>query len=363
MKPTSFLIIFLLPVSVWVGYRLGGFYNFLTPILVFGLIPLLDALLGVDKRNPIEEEEGSLAEDRFFRAIPWVCAPLQVAFVLWAAYVITHQPFRFVEMLGFVLSVGITSGAMGINVSHELVHRVNNRYEPFLGRMMLATVCYLHWGLEHVKGHHKNVATPLDPATARMGESFYTFWPRTIAGGFLSAWEIEAGNLSRKGKGVWSLRNPFLRYVTAEILIVVAMGWLFGIGGIAFFFVQSLVAISLLEVVNYLEHYGMERRKLEDGQYEKVTPLHSWNASHWVTNRFLFNLQRHSDHHAKPGRRYQLLRHFKESPQLPNGYAGMVLLALVPPLWRWVMDDRVRAFREGSHEQAADSGPMSQPEA
>ena len=345
MKPYPFLIIYLLPLSVWLGYGLGGIYNFLTPLFVFGLVPLLDVLLGVDTRNPNAEEEEALAEDRAFRIITWACAPLQLLMVVLAAYVITHRPMALVERVGFVLSVGISSGALGINVSHELVHRINNRLEPFLGRVMLLTVGYLHWAIEHVKGHHRNVATAEDPATARFGESVYAFWPRTVAEGFRSAWQIEARALERKGKKAWSLHNPVLWYTVLEVAFVAALGWAFGPGAVVFFFVQSFVAVSLLEVVNYLEHYGMERGKLPDGRYEKVTPLHSWNASHRVTNFFLFNLQRHSDHHAGPARRYQVLRHHDESPQLPNGYAAMVLVALVPPLWRRIMDHRLEAFR------------------
>jgi len=344
MKPYPFLIIFLLPFSVWLGYRLGGGYNFLTPLFVFGLIPLLDIVLGVDRRNPGPEEEKSLGEDRAFRLITWVCAPVQVAMVVWAAYVVTRQSLTALETLGLVLSVGISSGALGINVSHELVHRINNRFEPFLGRLMLLTVGYMHWALEHVKGHHRMVATPEDPATARAGESFYAFWPRTVAGGFRSAWDIEAGALEKKGKSAWSAGNPVLRYLALEAAFVLALAWAFGGWAILFFLAQSLVAVSLLEVVNYVEHYGMLRKKLPDGRYEKVTPLHSWNASHRVTNYFLFNLQRHSDHHAGPARRYQTLRHFEESPQLPNGYAGMVVLAMIPRLWRKIMDARLQAF-------------------
>lgn len=363
MRPYPFLVIFLLPLSVWVGYRLGGGYNFLALLFVFGLIPLLDVLLGVNIRNPGEQETERLAEDRRFRAVPWLCAPLQVAFVIWAAYVVTHRPMGFIELTGFVLSVGVTSGALGINVSHELIHRINNRFEPMLGRMMLSTVGYMHWAIEHVKGHHRNVATPLDPATARLGESFYAFWPRTVADGFRSAWEIESKRLERKGKGVWSLQNSILRYLALEVILVAGLAWAFGFGAVLFFLVQGLIAVSLLEVVNYLEHYGMERGKLEDGRYEKVTPLHSWNASHWITNYFLFNLQRHSDHHASPAHRYQLLRHFDRSPQLPNGYAGMVLLALVPPLWRKIMDGRVEAFRTKQREgESARQGPPEQSE-
>jgi len=331
MSLYRYFIIYLLPLSVWAGYMLGGLYNFMTLILVFGLLPLLDAVLGINTRNPAEKEEEGLAAESSYRYVTWVCVPLQAVMVVWGAYVVTQKPMTSLEMAGFVLSLGVSSGAMGINVSHELVHRINNRLEPFLGRTMLATVGYMHWASEHVKGHHRNVATPLDPATARLGQSVYSFWPQTVAGAWKSAWEIETGFLKRKGKKVWSPSNPLLWEISAEIALVIALWWLFGFGAVIFFVVQAFIAISLLEVVNYLEHYGMERKQLEDGRYEKVNPQHSWNSSHWMTNYFLFNLQRHSDHHASPQRRYQLLRHFDQSPQLPNGYAGMVVLALIPP--------------------------------
>lgn len=346
MSSLPFCIIFLLPLSVVLGYSIGGVFNFSALVLVFVLIPLLDVLIGENRRNPTTEEETSLSERRAFRFVTWACAPVQVLLVVWGAYVVSHRSLGAVELTGFILSVGISSGALGINVSHELIHRVNNRFEPLLGRIMLATVCYLHWVIEHVRGHHRTVATPDDPATALRGESFYAFWPRTVVGGFRSACRIEADRLARQGMRPGGPRNAVHLYVALELVLMAALGWVFGWGAVFFFLAQSFVAVSLLEAVNYLEHYGMERKRLEDGRYEKVAPHHSWNASHRVTNYFLFNLQRHSDHHYRPNRRYQILRDFRKSPQLPNGYAGMVLLALVPTLWRRFMDGRLEAFRK-----------------
>jgi alkane 1-monooxygenase len=347
MNPLPFCIIFLLPLAVVVGYFMGGGYNFLAPVLVFVLLPLLDLLVGENTKNPKEEEEEGLSDDRAFRLITWVCMPVQVMLVLWGAYVVTHRSFSPFELTGFVLSVGITSGALGINVSHELIHRVNNRLEPFLGRVMLATTCYLHWAIEHVRGHHRTVATPEDPATARRGESFYAFWPRTVINGFRSACQLEQDRLARQGGSTGPLQNAVFKYLLVELLILVGLWWSFGFGAVLFFLAQSFVAVSLLESVNYLEHYGMERKRLPDGRYEKVQPEHSWNSGHRLTNYFLFNLQRHSDHHYRPNRRYQILRDSRRSPQLPNGYAGMVLLTLVPPLWRRVMDKRLERVRAG----------------
>lgn len=347
-----FTMVFLLPLSVLVGYWMGGIFSFTTVVWVFGIVPALDLILGVDRSNPGPEQEKALADSMPFRIITWLCAPIQVAIVFFGAWAITHTEMTLMEQIGLIVSVGLCSGAMGINVSHELVHR-DVRFERRLGNLMLWTVGYMHWGIEHVYGHHAQVATPNDPATARYGETFYAFWPRTVKGTFVSAWHIEKKRLARMKKPVASIHNRVLMGVAYEALLAVGMGLIFGPVGLVYFVFQAIVGFSLLEVVNYLEHYGLERKEIGDGKYERVTPIHSWNASNWVTNYFLFHLQRHSDHHASAGRRYQILRHFDESPQLPTGYAGMVLLALVPPLWFRIMDPKVEAARRQGGESIA----------
>ncbi|MBU2489238.1 MAG: alkane 1-monooxygenase [Proteobacteria bacterium] len=339
--PWSFLVIFLVPVAIFTGYLAGGNWNFLTPVVVFGLVPLVDLALGRDTKNLTEEQEQALKDDLRFRAVTFICAPIQVGMVFWGGHVISSGQLPFWPALGLTLSIGVSSGVIGINVSHELLHRVNSRFEQFLSRAMLCTVFYLHWSIEHLVGHHRNVATPGDPATARLGESFYRFLPRTVSGGFTSAWALEAERLARKGKNPKGPGNRLFWYMAAQAGLVVLFAWWFGFFGLLFLLVQAAVAVGLLEIVNYVEHYGLLRKKQEDGSFAPVKPVHSWNSSNALTNRFLFNLQRHSDHHFRPNRRYQVLRHFDESPQLPTGYSGMLLLAAVPPLWRTVMDHRV----------------------
>lgn len=334
----SFSIVYLVPLSVWLGYQLGGMYTFTTPFFIFVIVPLLDLLIGRDTRNPSEETIKRLESDMRYRLLTICCAPIQVGLVIWGAYVVIHGNLSIAEEIGFILSVGISSGVLGINVAHELAHRVNERVEPFLSKIMLLTVCYIHWGLEHVVGHHRRVATPQDPATARSGESFYAFWPRTVFGGFNSAWEFEANRMKKKNMPVWNMHNPMALAIFVQIIYVVFIAIVFGGKGVVYILGQSLIAISLLEIVNYVEHYGLLRNETSPGKYESVKPHHSWNSSNWLTNRFLFNLQRHSDHHYKPGRRYQLLRHYDDSPQLPSGYAGMIVLAAIPFLWRRIMD-------------------------
>jgi alkane 1-monooxygenase len=345
MSVLSYCLIFLVPLSVVPGYLLGGMYTFLTPFFVFGVIPALDVVIGISKDNPTPSQELDLKEKTAYRMITIMCVPLQVTMVCWGAWIVSHRTLSPFELAGFVCSMGVSSGVMGINVSHELQHRVNGKLEPFLSRIMLLTVLYMHWAIEHVAGHHRNVATYEDPATAHLGESFYAFWFRTVFGGMVSAWKIEKARLHKKEVPVVSVRNRMILYIVSEVIFTGMILALFGFTAVAYLILQGVIAFSLLEVVNYIEHYGLLRNRKSDGGYEPVSFLHSWNSSNWLSNRFLFNLQRHSDHHYKPDRRYQVLRHYDESPQLPTGYAGMILLAVVPPLWGLVMDHRVQKLR------------------
>jgi alkane 1-monooxygenase len=338
VRALPFCLVFVLPLSAALGLLLGGLWPALTLLLVFVLVPVLDALLGINSSNPAPGTERALAACLRFRVINWACLPALLALVAWACVLSVRMPLWAYALSA--ASVGTVSGAMGIVTAHELVHRASP-IEQAAGYALLLPSLYMHWGIEHVLGHHKNVATPLDPASARRGESFYRFLPRTLWGTYVGAWRLEVRRLRKSERRPWGPSNRMIGFTLLSIVPVVGL-WL-GLGRRAalFFVLQASVAVVLLELTNYIEHYGLRRRETATGVYEPVTPLHSWNASHWVTNFFLFHLQRHSDHHFRASRRYQVLRHFEESPQLPNGYAGMVLLALLPPLWFRVMDSRL----------------------
>jgi alkane 1-monooxygenase len=351
MKALPYAFVSLAPLCAAAGLWQGGYWFLLTPVMLFGIIPTADALIGSAPENYSPSEATRLDKALSFRLLTWLCVPVQLGLVLWA--VSAAPSFEVWEQVGLAFAVGISSGVMGINVSHELVHRTTNRLEPALGRLMLWSTLYLHWAVEHVAGHHRWVATPRDPATARLGESVYAFLPRTIAGGLRSAWTIETQRLTRLASSPKRFGHRIARYLVLEVLTIGAVWLGLGPGGALFFVGQAIVAILLLEVVNYIEHYGLVRPLRADGSYGPVGPEHSWNSSAWLTNHILFNLQRHADHHRYPGRRYHMLRHFESSPQLPAGYATMLLVALVPPLWRRVMDTRVR--RE-TQEVAASPG-------
>ncbi|SHI66853.1 alkane 1-monooxygenase [Desulfatibacillum alkenivorans DSM 16219] len=341
MQLVRFCLVFLVPLGAVISYFNGGYHLLIPPLAVFVLLPLFDYVFGLNVYNPDPGEEKILELDRRYRWITFAAVPVQVGLVFWGAWAFTHGSLNWWDRLVFAYGVGLSSGIMGINLSHELIHKVNNRVEPLLGRIMLWTVLYSHWAVEHVAGHHRYVATPEDPATARFGESFWQFLPRTVIGGMESAWRIESEMVESRGGNKYGWDNRILRYFTAQGILIAFMAYWLGLPGVIFLLIQAATAVLLLELVNYVEHYGLVREQNSDGSYEEVKPHHSWNSAHRVTNYFLFNLQRHSDHHYRPNRRYQILRHWEDAPQLPSGYAGMLVLAYFPPIWRKFMDHRV----------------------
>lgn len=330
-------------------YGIGALYWAL-PIIFYGLVPLLDYLIGVDRVNPPESAVTQLSEDRFYRGIVYAYIPTQYAATILGAFLAVQGGLVWWEMLGLVIAVGMVNG-IGINTAHELGHKTNS-LERWLAKLTLAPVAYGHFFIEHNKGHHKNVATPEDPASSRMGESFWGFLPRTMIGSLRSAWNIEKARLQRLGKSPWTLENENLQAWAMTVILFGGLTVWLGWPALAFLAVQAFYGASLLEVINYIEHYGLLRQKLPSGRYERCNPSHSWNSNHVVTNLFLYQLQRHADHHANPTRRFQALRHFDDSPQLPSGYASMLLLAYFPPLWFRQIDRLVFAHYDGDLTKA-----------
>jgi len=348
LQAAPHLIGFVLPLLVVAGARLGGAWTFVPVAFIFGLMPLLDAVSGLNRENA-GDNAPTLERNAWFRAVTWAWVPVQLALIAWGLlFVVAEAPARggagLLDAAGVTLSIGLAGGAIGITFAHELVHR-SGRFERGLGEVLLASVSYPHFAIEHVHGHHRHVATPRDPATSRYGESFYAFYPRTVFGGLRSALAIERDRLRRLGRSPWHVSNRFWRYGIEQVAVYGLGAWVGGIAGVAYLGMQAIVAFSMLEVINYVEHYGLVRRELSPGRYERVMPWHSWNSSHRVSNWLLINLARHSDHHYLASKRYQVLDHLDTAPQLPAGYGTMFVVALVPPLWRRVMDPRVEAWR------------------
>ncbi|MCS7019079.1 MAG: alkane 1-monooxygenase [Cytophagales bacterium] len=356
-KKVGFFSAFIIPTLVIAGFYAGGWWNYAAAIFVFVLIPLIDLQVGLDDENVPDSQVKIVSEAFYYRFITYLWSYFQIAFVLWALWQIAVYPFTAAELIGFTIGVPLVTGGIGITVAHELGHK-KSAIERLYAQVLLMTVCYMHFYIEHNKGHHVYVGTPLDPATSRRGENFYAFWWRSVSRGYLHAWQLEIERLRKKGISPYSLQNMMLWYAILPIIFVCLVAAIYSailhqhvwLPVIGFFMVQSVLAFTLLELVNYIEHYGIERRQIAPGRYEKVNTLHSWNANQLISNFFLFQLQRHSDHHAYAHKRYQVLRHIPESPQLPAGYPAMILLALVPPLWFAVMDKKLDQWQQAQKQ-------------
>ena len=350
--PKRYLWLFglLVPLFPFIGGALAWatgwvVFWYLGPILILAAIPLIDLAVGIDRSNPPDEVIEFLEQDRYYRWITFCFLPLQYAGLVWAAWLWSGDSISLAAKIGLALTVGTVAG-VGINTAHELGHK-KEAVEKWLAKIALAQSFYGHFFIEHNRGHHVRVATPEDPASARLGENVYEFLPRTVVGSFRHAWQAELPRFNRRDRSPWSIENDVLNAWAMSVVLWAALLAVFGLGILPYLIIQAVVGIALLEIVNYLEHYGLLRQREASGRWERVRPRHSWNSNNLATNVLLYHLQRHSDHHAYPTRRYQALRDIDEAPVLPTGYAGMIVLALVPPLWRSVMDPRVVAHYDG----------------
>jgi alkane 1-monooxygenase len=314
-------------------------------LVFFVIIPIIDLLAGEDGHNPDASAAEELQNDRYYRWCTYLFLPIQFIGLVVACWMWAYGGLSVVDKIGLAVTVGLVAGT-GINAAHELGHRVE-QHERWLAKVALSQTLYGHFFVEHNRGHHVRVATPEDPASARLGESVWTFVPRSAVLGLASAWKLEARRLRRKGHSVFHPSNALLHTWLLSAVLFVTLMVVFGWAIAPYLLIQAVVGFVLLEMVNYVEHYALLRETNERGRYVRCAPRHSWNSDRLCTNIFLYHLQRHSDHHANPGKRYQTLLSCDEAPQLPAGYATMVLLAAVPPLWRRVMDPRVLEHYDG----------------
>ena len=340
--PIAYYASLVIPASVATGSLLYGAWSYLAVAIAFVAIPLLDLLnweeTGRYSREDIRQSNRLL----LFRIVPLVYATAQLLLIVWVCSRVASGECTILEFIGLTLSMGIATGGVGIAVAHELIHKTTN-FERIMGKAMLMLACYMHYFIEHNAGHHTHVATPADPSSARFGESFYRFLPRTLIGSYTSAWKIEKRRLQKKfGKGAWNYRNKMLQFGVLPIIFFGTLAVIFGWLVIPFALGQAFLACTILEVINYVEHYGLQRKKLENGRYEPVGARHSWEANSRLSNIVFFRFQRHADHHLHPSRNYHVLQPMDESPKLPAGYPAMAVLAFAPPLWMKVMNPIVK---------------------
>ena len=348
IKAFKYLSPILLYAAAWVAFSMQGFWVFLPLVYSFVIIPGAEFFYNPVTENLSAAEEEMARKNKLYDWMLYMIVPLQYAALVYFLYSVSTTSLLWWELLGRTLSMGLLCGTFGINVAHELGHRTK-KYEQVLARILLASSLYMHFFIEHNKGHHKHVATPQDPSSARRGEPLYFFYVRTMLFSYISAWNIANDDMRKKGKTIFSLYNEMLQAQLWQIALVIVILAGFGVLPMLTFITAAFTGALLLETVNYIEHYGLQRKETTPGKYERALPIHSWNSSHPLGRIMLFELSRHSDHHYLASRPYQVLRHHEAAPQLPTGYPGSMILSLIPPLWFMVMDKRIERLKETSN--------------
>jgi len=340
LKDLKYLAAFSIPLTAFLSVYFKGPFVFLTPVFAFAIIPLLELIFPVDNINLTSEAIDNKLKKKVFDWLLYLNVPVVYGLVFFGIYEAAHTPIETYELVGMIISVGIVLGVNGINVAHELGHRQATN-ERFLGKALLLPSLYMHFYIEHNFGHHLHAATPEDPATARYNQSVYSFWFTSIFKQYKKAWNIQQKLLKNNKKGFFSIKNDMFWYVLLQFSYLVAIFLFFGSIGLLFSISAGIIGILLLESVNYIEHYGLLRLKSKSGRYERVKEMHSWNSNHVIGRIVLYELTRHSDHHFKSSKKYQILECYDESPQMPYGYPTSMVLALVPPLWFKIMNKHV----------------------
>ncbi|MGL3001414.1 alkane 1-monooxygenase [Flavobacterium sp. RSSB_23] len=344
MKNTNwtYLFVYITPIVVLLSLSSTTYWSFFAVFFVFVLVPFLELFTKASNQNLNEEQEIIAAKNKFYDWILLGLVPLQYFILMYFLEKVSTPNLTLLTQFGLTSAFGISCGVLGINAAHELGHRSSKTVQT-LSKLLLATTLYMHFFIEHNRGHHKNVATNEDPASSRYGETVYAFYLRSIYKGWLSAWDLEKKRLQLKQQSFWSIHNEMLQFQLIQLTFILSIIFIYGIQTAVFFTIGAFIGILLLETVNYIEHYGL-RRSRKGERYERTLPVHSWNSNHPLGRILLLELSRHSDHHYIASRKYPLLRHHEQSPQMPTGYPGMMLLSFIPPLWFLVMHKQLQHY-------------------
>ena len=338
---------YLSPISIYffaiAAFTYTGWITWLPMMYAWVLLPLLELFIQPDNHNMEAAEEELAKHNKGYDYMLYVIVICQYGILVYFLSSMSQPGLSVWDITGRIFSMGLLCGTFGINVAHELGHRTN-KFEQLLAKALLATSLYIHFFIEHNKGHHKNVATPEDPSSARYNEPVYTFYFRTIIFSYLSAWKIANNDCHKDGKNIFSWRNEMIQAHIIQLALLVLIYFIFGLTVMLYFIAAAAIGIALLETVNYIEHYGLQRKQTEPGKYERAMPSHSWNSNHPLGRVMLFELSRHSDHHYQASRKYQILQHHENAPQLPTGYPGSMILAMIPPLWFAVMNKKIKSL-------------------
>ena len=340
MKDYKYLAAYSIPLSAVLSISFLGYWTYFTVFFAFVIIPVLELILPERSEIYNDFQKSSRLKNKFFDWLLYLNIVVVFGVLSFALYTLTVFELETYEYVGLVFSTGIVLGVNGINVGHELGHRLNTK-EKYLGKLLLLPSLYMHFFIEHNFGHHLNVATKDDPATAKYNQNLYSFWFTSTIGQYFKAWRIQKKLIKQNGKKFFSIHNDMLWYLIIQGIYLYIVFLVFEFQGVVFALLSAMVGFLLLETVNYIEHYGLMREKLDSGRYERVKKIHSWNSNHIIGRIVLYELTRHSDHHYKSNKKYQILECHEESPQMPYGYPTSMVLALIPPLWFKIMNKRV----------------------
>ena len=340
MKDLKYLVSYSMPLACVLGLCLRDYWTFFTPIFAFVLIPILEIILPIQNENLSNNESVAKNKSLFFDLLLYLNLPMVYGLLGWFLWSVPWANYSTAELTGLILSVGVVLGSNGINVAHELGHR-QTRWEKTLGKLLLLPALYMHFYIEHNFGHHQKAATTEDPASARYNQTVYSFWVTSMVRQYMSAWNIQLGLLKKESAPFFSFKNDMMWYLVLQMVYLLLVFLLFSTQAMFAAVLVGLVAAVLLETINYIEHYGLSRLKTKSGRYERVSEIHSWNSNHVLGRVILYELTRHSDHHHRAHKKYQLLDCHETSPQMPFGYPTSMVLALLPPLWFSIMNKRI----------------------
>ena len=338
----KYLFVYTVPVIILLSLWSANLWSYFALVFIFGFIPFVELFTKGSTKNLTSKEEEKAKDNMFFDIILYGLVPLQYFILVYFLIQLGDNTLPLYTKIGMIICYGLACGGIAINTGHELGHR-NTWYEQLMSKLMLLSTLYMHFFIEHNRGHHNNVSTDHDPASSRYNESIYSFYPRSIIGGWKSAFNLEAKKLTIQNKRVWSWHNEMLRFQFIQIALITTIALVFSLETMVCFIVGAIIGILVLETVNYIEHYGLRRIKVGN-RFERTKPIHSWNSNHPLGRILLLELTRHSDHHYISSTKYQTLKHFDNSPQMPTGYPGMMVLALCPPLWFRIMNKRIEEF-------------------
>ncbi|MBN08955.1 MAG: alkane 1-monooxygenase [Flavobacteriaceae bacterium] len=340
MRDLKYLLAYTIPISTCYSIYYDGIWSYSAVIYAYLIIPIFELIFSENDHKYSAEEKSSRLKNKLFDFMLYFNIPMVFGILAWGFSDLTSNLYSFSDQLGKIISLGILLSTNGINVAHELGHRINI-YEKILAKFLLIPTLYMHFFIEHNFGHHKNVATPEDPASAKLNQSLYGFWITSVIGQYISAWKIQTKLRKQNNFSFFSIKHDMIWYLLFQVIYIGLIFILFGVKGVFYASITALISVLMLETINYIEHYGLSRNK-KGNRYERILPIHSWNSNHIIGRLVLYELTRHSDHHHITSKKYQILENKKESPQLPFGYPTSMIIAMIPPLWFWLINPRLK---------------------